>query len=87
MRAQLRDSGWVVNEYMITNIETLDLYDSLVANKSIDRFAGSANTVLFPLYPPSQTDEVFDVVTEIRLCHVPVLLLIYVWITAQSLML
>lgn len=40
-----------------------------MANKPVDRFAGSANTVLFPLYPPSQTDEVFDVVTEIRLCH------------------
>lgn len=55
MWAQLRDSGWVVNKSMITNMETLDLYDSLVADKSVDRFARSANTVLFPLYPPSQT--------------------------------
>ena len=64
----MRDSGWFVNESMITNMETLDLYDSLVANKSVDRFAGSANTVLFPLYPPSQTDEVSNVMMEIRLC-------------------
>ena len=53
MRAELRDSGWVVNDTIITNMRTLSLYNSLVTNTSVDYFKGSADKVLFPLYLPS----------------------------------
>ena len=54
---------------MITNIETLDLYNSLVTKKALYRFTGSVKTVSFLLYPPIQTYDVFDVVREIHLCY------------------
>jgi len=69
MQAELRESGWVINDKKVTNMETLDVYDSLVANKSVDRFTSHAEKVLFPIYPPSQIDQVLEVVKDMRLCH------------------
>lgn len=69
MQAELRYCGRVVNKSMITNIETLDLYKSLVINKSVDTFLDSVKTVLFPLYHPSQTNEISDEARGFNFCH------------------
>ena len=69
MLKELVDSGWVVNTNKISIIDTLDLYDALIANRSMSRFEENVKMVRFPLYEPNQLDNVIDGVQEINLFH------------------
>ena len=40
-----------------------------MANISVDHFTSHAEKVLFPIYPPNQMDQVFEVVKELHLSH------------------
>ena len=69
MLAELRDSGCNVNLGGITHIETINLYDLLVANKSMTQFEDNVNLVKFPIHKPDQYDTVFELVKYIDLNH------------------
>ena len=66
MKEILRDKGWVVNEQKISNIEMLDLYESLITQKSIDRFKDNAQLVRFPMHNPNSMNDIIEVVIEIN---------------------
>ena len=63
------DSGWVVNTNQISIIDTLDLYDVLIANRFMSRFEENVKKVRFPLYKTNQLDNMIDFVQEINLFH------------------
>ena len=67
MKEILRDKGCVVNEQKISNIEMLDLYESLITKKSIDRFEDNVQLVKLSMHDPNSMDDIIEVVTEINL--------------------
>ena len=62
MIQELKESGWIINVGTIIKVETMDLYESLVAKKSFSWFEDNVPLVRFPLNSPNECGNVHIIV-------------------------